>query len=283
MSNIPFCTNLNGAQIISSYNETTTHTGTVEFTSIPNYKAFTSTPYIFITPVYTGVGMFSTNITARSINSFSYAKYYNGDNNAAGEFFYWMAIGSTGASGNVPFVANINGVKIITGYDSLGANTGTITFTDVPEFSATPYVHMSLVTGTENNFTINLKTVSKNNFTYGKYYNGTNKAYGEDFYWIAIGPSYTSGNVPINKMLNNSKIIFGDYTEAPAVAHGTVNIGEEFTSAPHILLNINRGGYDVGYTINLTSVSNLTFGFVKNYQENSFAPGERFQWMAIGN
>ena len=72
-------------------------------------------------------------------------------------------------SGNVPYCPGLAGVQILTGYDYLGTQTGTITFSVA--FTSPPAVFMTMIISSQYTFTNCVTGVTNTSFSYKKMFN----------------------------------------------------------------------------------------------------------------
>jgi hypothetical protein len=284
--NVPYCPSQSGVQILTGYDSNGTETGTITFAT--PFKTGTE-PFVFMqienpfNRVYVYVTMMYGTPTAAS---FSYLKRFNIQSKATGENFCWLAIGESSeiSSGNVPYCKGDTGVQILTGYNNVIIQTGSVTFNTSYPFSSGPKVFMSLVTGGASVFSIELKgSPTTTGFSYNKHYGNNGEASGESFYWLAIGNrTGATGNVPVCPQLSGPKIFYGKYTVNDDNA--VITFPSAFTSIPVVLLTIQYGGSSNNvYSVTTTAVSTASFTFQKRYAQNQLASSEPIWWLAIGN
>ena len=281
--NVPYCPSSAGIQILTGYDTSGTHNGTIYFN--PSFKSGTI-PFIFMQIFNPTNKPYTYFVTPGDISAtyFEYEKRYNISSVASGENFSWLAIGesATVTTGNVPYYPGETGIQILTGYNAGGTQTGTVSFnTSYPWSSTPPNVYMSILGKNNSIFSLETRTVSTNDFTYAKHYNNDGSASGEEFYWIAIGKRAATGNVPVCPQLSGPKILYG--TSTANTASETITFASAFTNIPTVLITIkhsSNNNYVYGvYTSNVT-VNDFTYR--KKYKENSDAYVEQIYWLAIG-
>ncbi len=181
--NIPFCKGDTGVQILTGSDNSGTQTGTINFNS--SYT-FSSAPKAFMTLVTANAYLFSIELKGSpTTTSFGYCKHANLTGTAAGESFYWLAIGNRSASGNVPVTPLLAGTKIFYGKETANTSTGTVTFPSA--FTQSPVVLLSIISGGSYSYGVTLISLTTSSFGYSKRYNTNQAASGEDIWWLAIG------------------------------------------------------------------------------------------------
>lgn len=184
--NIPVCQGRNGIQILTGYDSRVLQTGTVTFnTSYP----FSSSPNVFFSIIPSSpTFVYSMETKGRpTTTGFTFNKHYGNIGNSS-DPFYWMAIGTRAATGNIPVTPELAGAKIQYGKVTIAATTGTVTF--ISAFTTTPNVFVtieSLLSGFNTIFSVTVTAVSTTQFSYSKRYDDNQPASGEDIWWIAIG------------------------------------------------------------------------------------------------
>ena len=182
--NVPYYSGETGIQILTGYDATVIQTGTVTFnTSYP----WSSTPNVYMSILGTNNNIFSLEIRTISTTNFTYAKHFNNNGVAAGEAFYWIAIGKRTVTGNVPVCPQLSGPKILYGTSTTNIASETITFASA--FTNIPTVLITIKHQTSNNYVYGVYTssVTATYFTYRKKYRENYDATGEQIYWLAIG------------------------------------------------------------------------------------------------
>ena len=183
-------------------------------------------------------------------------------------------------SGNVPYCPGLAGVKILTGYDFLNNNTGTINFSSA--FTTPPAVFITMIISTHFSFTNCVTDVTNTSFSYKKMFNRSNSfAATEDFCWMAIGDAVESGNVPYCPADSGMNIQFGfsnTQTQNP-----TVTFSNAYSENAVIFMTMVQSGY-TGFTCELWNTSNLKSSFIasKHVNGNATTSFEPFYWLAIG-
>jgi hypothetical protein len=273
--NVPYCPGLSGVQILSGYDNNAQEWGTITFST-----PFTSPPSVFMTMIISKQFSFTNCVTGVTNTTFSYIKKFNRTGNAASEPFYWMAIGDTAESGNVPYYPGSSGMNIQFGYNNTVSQGPSVTFSS--PYLENPAVFMTMVTGGTTGFTCSLwhTGISKTSFGTSKHFSGDRLAASEPFYWLAIGESsLNNGNVPITSQHSGMKILTG--YDATDIDESTITFSAAFSTVPVVLMSISQGG-DATFMINLTEVTQTYFKYSKWFAGVSAAASEDMWWMAIG-
>ena len=138
--------------------------------------------------------------------SFMVAKRYN-RTTAAGNPFNWVAIGESASitTGNVPVCQGETGMQILTGYDSRALQSSSVTFNTSYTFSTPPNVFFS-IRPSANTFVYSMETKGRpttTSFTFNKHFGNTGTS-SDPFYWMAIGNSSATGNVPVTPVVRST-------------------------------------------------------------------------------
>ena len=184
--NVPVCQGQTGIQILTGYNSSILQTGTVTFDT--NYP-FSSPPNVFFSIIPSSPNfVYSMETKGRpTATGFTFNKHF-GNTGESTDPFYWMAIGTCAATGNVPVTPGLAGAKIQYGKYATTIQTDTITFSHA--FTNTPKVFVTIeaVTGGPSTiFSVTVTAVSYSSFTFQKRYDDNQLASSEDIWWLAIG------------------------------------------------------------------------------------------------
>ena len=184
--NIPVCQGRNGIQILTGYDNRVLQTGSVTFnTSYP----FSSPPNVFFSIIPSSpTFVYSMETKGRpTTTDFSFNKHF-GNVGGSNDPFYWMAIGTRAATGNVPVTPLLAGAEIQYGKSTTNVQTADISFS--PAFTNTPNVFVTIespLSGFNAIYSVTVTAVSNTSFTFAKRYDDNEPASGEDIWWLAIG------------------------------------------------------------------------------------------------